>query len=308
MSKKTSGWVIGCSIAAGVVILIVAVIVGGGYFFVREIVDEVSEMEASSKKLTEVYGRMEDFRPPPDGHLPAERIETFLDVRRACAPAREELGSAFKSVSRQIKRTKEDKEEGSFFDVLKIIGDGAGILPGILKYFKVRNQALLDYGMGRGEYAYLYIVVFYSWLGYSPADGPPFKIQGDQSRYRGIKWQMEEEEKEEDSSSSRSPEEIERHRRLEVIRMARDIALPILRNQLAALAEMPDDESLSQWRRQLEAEVRFLEEERSRLPWAEGVPAVMRESLEPFRDELEHSYDAQINALELAPFQENIHH
>jgi hypothetical protein len=303
MSKKTSGWVIGCGIAAGVVILIVAVIVGGGYFFVREIVDEVGELKVSSEKLTEAYGRMEDFCPPPEGHLLAERIETFLDIRRSSAPAREELGSAFKSVSRQIKQVEEDNEEGSFFDVLKIIGDGAGILPGMFKYLKARNNAMFDCGMGRGEYAYLYIVVYYSWLGYSPADGPPFKIQGGQDRNRGFGWEIDDHES---GGHDQSPEEIERRRRLEVIRLARKIALPILRNQLNALAELPENEIHAQWRQQLETELRFLEDEPARLPWAEGVPTVIRESLEPFRDELERSYDPQINVLELMPFQDNI--
>ncbi|MBN2430792.1 MAG: hypothetical protein JXQ27_04920 [Acidobacteria bacterium] len=304
MSRKTSGWVIGCGIALGVVILIVAALVGGGYFFVREIVDEVKELEASSEELTAAHGRMADFCPPPPGDLPAERIETFLDVRRATEPVRAELGNAFKSVSQQIRRAEEDQQEESVFDVLKIIGDGAGILPGMFKYFKVRNQALLDYGMGRGEYAYLYMIIYYSWLGYSPADGPPFQMTGGRHRGGGIDWQIDEGSEGKDSPS---PAEVEARRRAQIIRVARDIALPILRNQMAALAELPENEARNLWRQQLAAEIRYLEEEPDRLPWAEGLPSLMRDALEPFRESLESSYDRQINALELMPFQENMH-
>jgi len=304
MAKKTSGWIIGCGIALGVMILIVAALVGGGYFFVREIVDEVKELEATSEELTAAYGRMADYCPPPAGDLPAERIETFLDVRRASEPVRTELADAFKSVSQQIRRAEEDQQEESVFDVLKIIGDGAGILPGMFTYFKARNRALLDYGMGRGEYAYLYIVVYYSWLGHSPADGPPFQITDGHPRGGGIQWQVDEDSK---PGQPQSPAEIEARRRAQITRLARDIALPILRNQLAALTESPEDEAHEQWRRQLAEEIRFLEEEPERLPWAEGLPTVMRDALEPFREPLERSYDRQINALELMPFQENIH-
>jgi len=42
-----------------------------------------------------------------------------------------------------------------------------GIIPLMAEFVKTRNQALLDAGMGMGEYYFIYVVVYYPWLGKS---------------------------------------------------------------------------------------------------------------------------------------------
>ena len=46
-------------------------------------------------------------------------------------------------------------------------------------------EALLEVGMGPGEYMYVYSVAYYSWLGKSPADGPSFTLVGDDGDNQG---------------------------------------------------------------------------------------------------------------------------
>ena len=56
--------------------------------------------------------------------------------------------------------------------VFQVMGSGVGMAQDIGHLFEARNQALLDKGMGIGEYTYIYILAYYSWLGHSPDDGP----------------------------------------------------------------------------------------------------------------------------------------
>ena len=73
----------------------------------------------------------------------------------------------------------------------------------------------------------------------------------------------------------------------------------MLRRQQAALEPLeasPDGEA---WRRALAAEISALEADRFRIPWQDGLPEVLRQSLEPFRARLEASYSSMCNPLEI---------
>jgi len=78
----------------------------------------------------------------PGGKLAPERVEAFLQVRDATFPVREELAESLKTVMTSID-TMEDGG-GSFFGILRIIGTGAGTLPKIATFHRIRAEALLD--------------------------------------------------------------------------------------------------------------------------------------------------------------------
>jgi hypothetical protein len=59
------------------------------------------------------------------------------------------------------------------------------------------------------------------------------------------------------------------------------------------------------WRQTLATEIRALERDPYRLPWQNGLPPTLAESLEPYRSRLEASYSALANHLELAPYQDD---
>ena len=48
------------------------------------------------------------------------------------------------------------------------------------------------------------------------------------------------------------------------------------------------------------AEVKALEADRYRLPWRDGVPAVIEASLKPYRERLEAGYSRMANLFEIA--------
>jgi hypothetical protein len=52
------------------------------------------------------------------------------------------------------------------------------------------------------------------------------------------------------------------------------------------------------WQARLTAEVEAMENSRHRLPWQDGLPDFMAESLEPFREQLAASYSELCNPLE----------
>ena len=137
--------------------------------------------------------------------------------------------------------------------------------------------------MGLGEYSYIYVLAYYSWMGRSPADGPPFRLVGDSREVRG--WDEEHWGKVDEF-------DVREDRMERMLRTVNRQVLPMLRNQLADL------DAAGPWRQALEAEIAAMEADPLRLPWADGVPEVIERSLAPFHDRLDQSYSEQCNALE----------
>jgi hypothetical protein len=68
---------------------------------------------------------------------------------------------------------------GGLRAVLATIREGVGALPKLARLHQERSVSLLDRQMGPGEYEYIYVLAYYSWLDQSPGDGPRFlKIGG----------------------------------------------------------------------------------------------------------------------------------
>jgi hypothetical protein len=149
---------------------------------------------------------------------------------------------------------------------------------------KFRNQALLDNEMGMGEYYYIYAIAYFSWLGKLPEDGPDFEVMEEGGGSRLGEMDIE---------------EIREERRDSMLRRLHRTLLPMLQNQLAKLAAAEPSDTPSEWRDLLEAEIKAMEEDRFRLPWEDGLPDVIKASLEPYRDRLEQSYNAMTNPFEL---------
>ncbi|MBN1222923.1 MAG: hypothetical protein JXB23_06710 [Candidatus Aminicenantes bacterium] len=281
--NTTKKWLIGCGIGCGAIVIIVAVLIAAGFFFVKNIVTEFKDTEAMMSTLTERYGRIEDFCPEPDGSIKPERLQAFLEARAEYAPIREKISRSLDALSKgkdsgevEIKKPK---------NVVKMIRLGFGIIPQIAEFIKTRNQALLNVEMGMGEYYYLYVIVYYSWLGKQPEDGPDFQIVGpdyEEDRFRY--WDRE---------------DIKEDRRERMLRRTSRMILPMMRCQLQKLEGQNTGPSLEQWRMALTAEIKAMEADNEHLPWQDGVPEVLDASLRPFKTRLEASYLPTTNPLEM---------
>lgn len=281
-SSSTKKWLIGCGIGCGVVILIAVILIASGYFFIKNIVDEFKDTEAMTEVLTERFGRIPDFCPDPEGTIRPERIEAFLSARDGFASVRERITKSMEALSRG--RDKDEVEVEKPKSVLTMMRLGFGIIPQAAEFIKTRNEALLDSEMGLGEYYYIYVVAYYSWLGKAPADGPDFQIVGPD---------------EEDDFGYGDREDSKERRRERLLRRLNRMLLPMLHNQLENLIAEGGTKASGEWRQILEREIEALEEDREHLLWQDSLPEVIEASLRPYRDRLEASYNPMTNPLEV---------
>ena len=289
-SSKTKKWLIGCGIGCGVVILGLIILGTAGYYFVKDIVKDFQASETLMNTLIDRYGTSREYIPDPDGAIRPARIETFLTVRSSMAPAMEEMERAINILS-EMEQTDRDKEEPSP-NVFTKIKTGLGFAGQIAEFYRSRNQALLDNDMGMGEYYYIYVMSYYSLLDKSPTDGPPFRVDDDSSRGR-IMFSERHRETQEDRMDS-------------MLRRVHRQIFPILQNQYKRLIEGDVSRAQEKWRMALAAEIEAMESDRYRLPWGDGLPDILKTSLEPYRSRLESSYNAMLNIFEGITEQRNV--
>ncbi len=282
--STASKWLIGCGIGCGVAIILAIILGVSGFFFVRNIVQGFKETEILMDSITERYGKAEEFCPDPEGVIRPERLEAFLFVRRAMVPAAEELENSLNILS--YDRREEEFEEEPSPGALTKIRTGFRLASQIAEFYRSRNQSLLEAEMGLGEYYFIYIISYFSWLGKSPADGPPFQIVSDEDEGRSIVYRR------------RGRETMEDRLDYMLKRIRRQI-LPMLQNQYAKLTESDIPRAKESWRKLLAAEIDAMESDRFRLPWQDRLPEVLKASLAFFRKRLEDSYNATLNPLEI---------
>ncbi len=277
MAKKRFPWLKGCSIGCVVVVLVVAGLIAGGVFFFRDALGDFETADRSLEAVAEQYGPIPSYHPEPDGAIRPERIEAFLAARARVAGEREEM-------ERSLRVFSDDGAEPS--GAFRKLRAGFGLLHQLADFITQRNAALLEAGMGLGEYYYLYTLTFYSWLEFSPADGPPFKLVSENGTIL--------------QNIEKLDESVVREYRLEQARASLNrLLLPVLRQQHADSGDAEGDDELRSWQEMLAAEIAALEADGNRLPWEDGLPEVIEASLRPYRDRLEQSYCTMCNALEV---------
>lgn len=275
MTESGKKWLTGCAIAVILMVLVLAAIAWGGVMLFREAARGIEELESSSRAVSQRFGRASEFTPDPGGRIPGPRIEAFLAAREIMAPARDELAGSLATLDGS---TDGGGEEGK-------LGAGVRLLPRIFKFYGARNDACLTAGLGLGEYGYLYILTYYGLLEKPVTAGPGFTLTGDSDSGGG-------------PGSSPSEFDVREDRREHVLRTARNLVLPILRNQVAAL---PADDADGEWAGMLRDEIARMEADPFRLPWRDGLPDLIADSLDPYRDRLEASWNEMSNPLELGP-------
>jgi len=283
-SDSKSKWLVGVGIGCGAIIVIIVLLFIGGYFFVKNMTRGFKESESKMNELAVKYGRIEEFCPNPSGAIGPDRLEAFLKAREAVAPNRKRLETSFEQLA---------KDRRSFAAIRR----GLGVVPQVADYLRVRYQALLDAGMGMGEYYFIYVTAYESWLKKPVEDGPGFRFSGD----GGMRTDWDRE----------GAQDIQKDIAL---RRIHRMVLPMLKNQLAKLVPenaVPgatsgttgrgeEKRTPSKWQKALAAEVKTMEADPHRLPWQDGLPEVLESSLKPFRDRFEASYSRMTNIFEIS--------
>ena len=292
MASTARRWAKGCGCGCGLSLLVLGLLGWGGFVYIKGIVQEGEQAEKVMAEVRERHGGLSDFQPSPTGVLPPERVETFLRVRGLMADTRRETEGSLSILSSDGPDGTE-QVPGVLGELLKWglgaakVEGATNLIPQVVGFISARGDALLEAGMGPGEYLYIYSIAYYSWLAKSPADGPAFTlVGGDQDEDQGPRGGQDE------------FDVREQRRELVLTRLNRQL-LPMLRRQLAALDE--GDTASAGWRDELAAEITAMENDRFRIPWRDGVPEPIAASLEPYRQQLRSSYSALCNSLEVIP-------
>ncbi len=275
-------WMLGCGIGCAVVLGFGALLTGGTVMLVKHAVENFHSAKRTQETLVNLYGPIESYTPAWDGTLAPERVERFLKIREATGADRGVLAHGITEELPDVKS--QPRSPRRTWRGLRL---GMGLANGLSAYVQRRNEAMLDAGMGPGEYAYLYCVVYFAWLGEDPGAGPPNVHLGNRGRSRIFSFDTNDDRWQNDEG-----------RRYEIRTRANAWMRAILSNQLAAVPDTGGAE-VSPWRAQIAAEVQKLEDDKARVPWQDGLPETTRASLEPFRDRLTAQWSPMTNLLEL---------
>lgn len=153
----------GCAITSAVLIgipLLIASVVG-----IKTIVP-LQEAGRDLKELELKLGAEAQYVPAPDGSIPADRLELFLELRTTLVKACGDYGKVQKGFeSVETLEQKDPEDIGDVGGVFKDLGSASlEITPFLARFFEMRNSALLTASMSLQEYAYIYAVAYHDQL------------------------------------------------------------------------------------------------------------------------------------------------
>ena len=279
--KKTNSCLIGCGVGCLILLILGIAMFAGGAVWMRGLVSGFEDAAETRDALEAEFGEPGDFTPAADGSIATERLEIFLAVREATQESRAGVRSSFEALPLSEAEAQQIEDQ-AFFEkmgsVFGITSSALGLAGRIGDFFVARNDAFAEHGMGLGEYTYIYVLAYYNWLGKSPQDGPVAE---------------DEDHGDFDRAFARARRNLITNLENQLASLP-EVAQAAVPGGLAAEAEPGDP------RQALEAEIEAMRADRHRIPWEDGLPPAIEESLRPFRDALESSYDPVTNPFEIA--------
>jgi len=253
------GWGLVRWIALLVLAFVVAVVV---IFIGRPI----WEAKRTEQALNDRYGEAVAFVPEADGSIPRERVEAFLRIRERmfafCPEFQDRVGEFLQlnEPGQDGGPPENEKDREAHGGLRNICGQGRTFR----RFMETRNQALLDEGMGLGEYIYIYVLAYSEQLR-SVEDS---KYEGIEAAYVGTR--------------------------------ARGELAQILENQLQALASGEVRSGSTVLAADLQEQITALGDGRQTLPWENGFPTPIAASLAPYAKPLAAFYCEGIAKIELS--------
>lgn len=263
---KARKWLARCGIGCAVLALVVVVGLSISTYFMQQ---PFREGIAAREALEVNYGSQSAFVPVPDGSISPSRVEVFLAVRRRLmthCPVFEEIFGRFD----RLDETDDDYSRlAAFEDVMRASRSVIHMGSATGAFFNERNTALLENGMGFGEYTYIYVLAYRAMLDSSGAGAG-----------------------ETDPAAGEDYGQLDRPSMTTHLSRIQRVHLAHLNNQLQAAeaaAGLPDSTD-ERWTRTivlLRAEINALERRPGRLPWRDGSLPASVESLAPYRSQLD---------------------
>jgi hypothetical protein len=259
VSETARQWAQGCAIGCAALVAVSVVGVVGLTLSMRAAFNDAT---ADRTVLTERYGEVGSYTPAADGSVAADRMAAFLTVREALREVHAEVMRVDGQMG-DFERLAEDGEPPMRVALPAVVRMSKAMM-GLPRVFgeieSARNRALVEVGMGLGEYTYIYAMAYHDEL-MDPAAG--VHLFGSSA------------------ASSRVRDELRG-----MIRRQLDAARTALGDEdprVAALA----------------AELDALDGDAGRIPWADGLPPEIAAGFAPFRERLEAGYSAAAAELDL---------
>ena len=202
----------------------------------------------------------------------SKRVEAFLAVRELMAPQRTALKESVEALAPAAGK-------GGAVGGLRAVRAGISMAPRILEFAKARNEALLEVGMGPGEYAWIYWLTYHAWLGHPVGESLLKDIMERRSESDGSVQMY---------FQGMDTENVEWQLRRDILAMLRN-----LEQELAA------DPERTELRDLVTAEIAAIDADSHRMPWEDGLPEAFVVGLDPYRDRFEESYSPATNPFEL---------
>jgi len=271
MSSTTTKVLAGCAVGCLLVVLALGGLAWMGYRWAQTAAEVIEAAERAEDQLEAEYGLVRDFTPPA-GRVAGDRIEAFLAVRELMAPQRAALTESVEALAPAAGKS-------GAIGGLRAARAGIGMAPRILEFARARNEALLEVGMGPGEYTWLYWLTYIAWLGH-PVD-------------ESLLNDIMEARSESDGSIQMHIDGMDFEHVEQLLR--RDLEA-MLRNLEVELAAHPEQAELKEL---VTSELAAIDADSSRVPWEEGLPEAFVVGLDPYRVRIEENYSPATNLFEL---------
>lgn len=259
MSESSGQWLKGCAFGCGGLVVLCVLMIVGMSVSMRSAFDDAHE---DRKALVEQFGEDDAFVPAIDGSVAAPRVEAFLAVREALAGVHAEI----EAVDREMAELEsiEDGEEPPLREALPMVFRLTRSMMGLPWIFgeieRTRNRALVENGMGLGEYSYIFVMAYHDQIVDPSEEAVLFSSSAAGARVRA------------------------------------ELRGMVERQLLAAEAEVPPDESLVT---ALAAEIEALDADAARILWQDGLPEPIAASFVGYRDRLDAAYSTAAAEFEL---------
>lgn len=260
----------------GLVLLVIVAVVGSGTWYAYRMTRDFGDVKDGEDALIAATGPAEDFVPAGTGLPTPGRMEDFLSVREGLAEWRSGLERAVSQF-----QAAQEREQSGVMRFLRTLRAGTDLAPVYAGFWEKRNALLFERSLGPGEYAYLYRLTSYVWLGRDPADGimtpAGTALAGGSPGGAG-------------PASGRSAVELSARARAEATaRMRTDL-------ERIVWPETAGDEAATAWK---EAVTVWLAAGDQVMGFgAAGPPKVLDGILGPFRARLERAYSETLNPVE----------
>ncbi len=250
---------IGCGAFIGLVLLIGLV---SSWLLIRTIKHSVpmDRLEKTRKELVTRFGRLDDYVPPLDGRIPADRLGTYLRVREGLPRNAAGFVVSLDQLASQQKRMDEAKGLQKLKIGLKMAKGGMGVAKAAASYLTTRDSVLLAQEMGPGEYLFITTCAVVEDLQWDP---PRCSHKADADSSKTLQLA---EARAELATVFRKQLENARRKLQEL--EERD---PAQEDWLAALTDALDHGPIG----------------KSHIPFEEGLPEATAESLAPYRSRIE---------------------